>query len=147
MGAARRMKAEEDEKNKAPSRIKAKKNPDRPNKIQYTLPTKDEDSGKEVIQIGFENPCGYAVGDVIYITGRSKRRAGSQAAADFLNRKEGHKVLLVKDNKDNVSIGGNGGYIWIESMENRGQADFVAGNPNEHTADKGRATRFRTELI
>ena len=142
----RKKKAEEEAKRKAPQKVKVGKNPERPNKIQYTFVTTDPDSGKAMIQVGFENPCGYAVGDVIFITGRSERRAGSQEAAEFLNRKQGHKVTLVKDNKDNVSIGGNGGYIWIEAMEGRSKNDFEGGNPNSHTADQARATRGRSEL-
>ena len=69
----------------------------------------------EAIEIGFYLPPGYKVGEKIRIKGRSARRAGSEEAADFLNRESGHTILDVQANKNN--IGGNGGWVVIESME------------------------------
>eukprot|EP00505_MAST-04D_sp_SCG-Rhode-Island_P004899 Stramenopile-MAST_4_protein_4899 len=95
---------------------------------------------KEVVQIGFENPTGYIVGQKIRITGRSNRRAGSPEAAEYLNREKGHEVLYVSDPEDDISIGGNGGFIWIKALRGLPSDSFESGNDNEHTADGATST-------
>jgi hypothetical protein len=108
-----------------------------PNKIQYTRPLRNQNYGGKdydnVIEIGFYLPPAYNVGDKVRIKDRSARRAGSKEAADFLNRESGHVVLAVHANKN--YIGGNGGWIIIESMDGAGKDDFVGGGTNEHTFD------------
>jgi hypothetical protein len=115
-----------------------------PNKIQYTRPLYNQNIGGKdydvVIEIGFHLPPAYNVGDKIRIKDRSARRAGSEEAADFLNRESGHIVLAVDAKKS--TVGGNGGWIKIESMEGAGKDDFIGGGANEHTADGAHGYKY-----
>lgn len=126
------------------SKVPASRIPDKPNKIQYHHRLFKQEIGhkiyKEVVQIGFENPTGYIVGQKIRITGRSNRRAGSPEAAEYLNREKGHEVLYVSDPEDDISIGGNGGFIWIKALRGLPSDSFESGNDNEHTADGATST-------
>ena len=123
------------------------KRPDAPNQIQYHHRVYNKEvRGKmyaELVQVGFENPTGYNQGDKIIISGRTEERCESKEVMDFFNRKRGHVVLFVQDPPTDVSVGGNGGFIWIESTE--GMNDM--GLPTEHTADYAYAVRQdRSEL-